>query len=124
MLSKRMLSVLTACLIAGSASAQVTIGAGTATFVDISTSGTALINAGDDTAHGFVSTIGNDLFPAGNIVVVSNGFLVSGATPLGATYTNSGILSTSNGTLVGYGATNKCILPFWDDLYASGAPNA
>jgi hypothetical protein len=123
MLSKRFVSSFAAALLAVSASAQVTIGAGTAVFVDISVTGTPITTtAGDDTAHGFVSTVGNALFPAGPVVVTSNGFIVAGATPLGSTFTNAAIISTSTGTLVGYGATNQVICPWWDDLYAVGSP--
>jgi hypothetical protein len=124
MLPKSLLCAFAVCLIVGAASAQVTIGPGGGSFFDISTTGTALLNAGDDSAHGFVSTVGNDLLPAGNIVVTSNGYVVSGATPGSSYFGNGAILPTSNGTLVGYAATNKVLCPFWDDLYAVGAPNA
>jgi hypothetical protein len=115
---------LAIALIAVTANAQVTILPGSGTFVDISGTGTALAGAGDDTAHGFTSTVGNDLFPAGAIAVTSNGYLVSGAAPSSSIFTNAAITSTSTGTLVGYAAANKVLCPFWDDLYAVGAPGA
>ena len=122
MLSVRTLSVLAIGLLAVAANAQVTVGPGTATFVDISTTGTAITGAGDDSAHGFTSTVGNVLFPAGSVVVTSNGTLISGATPGSSIYFNSPITPTSDGTQFGYGAANPVICPFWDDLYASGNP--
>jgi hypothetical protein len=124
MLPKSLFSAVLACVIVCAASAQVTVGPGAGTFIDISTTGTALLGAGDDTAHGFVSTIGNNLLPAGNIVVSSNGHVIAGANPGASYYFNSAILPTSDGTLFGYAATNKVLCPWWDDLYASGAPNA
>jgi len=124
MLSKSLISAFAVCFIVAAASAQVTVAPGSGTFIDISTSGTALLGAGDDSAHGFTSTIGNDLLPAGPIVVTSNGYIVAGALPGSSIFSNSAITATSNGTQFGYAATNKVLCPFWDDLYASGAPNA
>jgi hypothetical protein len=123
--SARILPVLFACALAASAGAQVTIAAGSAAFLDISATGTAIIGVGDDTSHAITTTVGNDLFPAGNVVVTSNGYLVAGATaPAGSVFTNSAIAPTSTGTQVAYGATNKVICAYWDDLYGVGAPNA
>lgn len=122
--SARILQVFFACAIAASAGAQLTIAPGSAVFVDISATGTALIGVGDDSAHGFTTSVGNDLFPAGNVVATSNGYLVAGAIPGGSIFTNSTILATSTATVVGYAVTTKVICPFWDDLYGAGAPNA
>jgi hypothetical protein len=124
MLSKKFLSVLTASVIAASATAQVTISAGTATFFDISTTGTALTGAGDDSSHGFTSTIGNELLPAGPIVVNSNGHVIAGATPGSSFYFNSAITAASDATQFGYTAGLRVVCPWWDDLYASALPNA
>src|SRR5262245_1477710 len=77
----RGLSSAVACAIAGVAAAQVTIAPGTATFVDISATGTPLLGVYDDSAHGFTSTVGNELFPAGPVVVASNGYVLAGPTP-------------------------------------------
>ena len=72
--SMRPLGVLAALVtIAALGCAQVTIAPGSAPFFDISTTGTVLARAGDDSGHGFVSSIGNDLFPAGQVTVGSNG---------------------------------------------------
>jgi len=122
MLSKSSVGILAIALIAVTANAQVTIGPGSGSFVDISGTGTALTGAGDDTAHGFTSTVGNCLFPAGQVVVTSNGYIVSGATAVGSTFTNSAITGTSTGTQFGYSAASRVIAAFWDDLYANGSP--
>lgn len=124
MTSKTLLSILVGCAILAPASAQLTIGPGTNVFVDIAGTGTALPNVGDDSSHGFTSTIGNDLFPAGSVVVTSNGTLISGAVPGASIYANGPIIATTDGTTFGYTATNKVICAFWDDLYGVGAPNA
>jgi hypothetical protein len=92
-------------------------------FVDISATGTAMLNTGDDTSHGFVSTIGNELFPAGNVAMCVNGFAVAGATPLGSFFNNGAILPSSNGTMVGCPPNQPVVCAFWDDLYASNQPN-
>jgi hypothetical protein len=125
MLSKRFLSVLTASVIAVSATAQVTITAGTSTFFDISTTGTAILGAGDDTAHQITSTIGNELLPAGSLIIGTNGHVIAAPAPLGSTYTNTTITSTTTAaTALFYSVGDRALLPFWDDLYASALPNA
>ncbi len=124
MLSSRSLSVVAACVFATVASAQVAItNALPGSFVDISTTGTAIAGAGDDTAHGITTTVGNDMFPAGPVTITSNGYIVAAAGTT-STFGNSAITGTSTGTLVGYAAGEKALCPFWDDLYAVGAPNA
>src|SRR5687768_7158323 len=102
MLSTKFLCVLASCVIVASCAAQVTITSGSAAFVDISTTGTVLPNAGDDSAHAFTSTIGNELFPAGPVLVTSNGTIMSGATTTLAFWTNLAITPTTNGTLFGH----------------------
>src|SRR5262249_6391234 len=119
MLSRRTLSALAVGLIAVAANAQVTIGPGSGSFVDISGTGTAIIGAGDDSAHQFTSTVGNDLLPAGNVIVTSNGYVASTASgPFASYFGNGSIGPTSDATLTGYAVGDRVVCPFWDDLYA------
>ena len=120
----RPLGVLAALVtIAALGCAQGSMGPGTATFFDISTTGTALTGAGDDTAHGFTSSIGNDLFPAGPVAVSTNGFAVALALPSMSNLAVLPITSATTGLNFGYAPACKVLAPWWDDLNAAGVPN-
>jgi hypothetical protein len=121
--SFRVLCLIGAAAIVGSAGAQVTIAPGSATFVEIALTGTALTGAFDDTALGFTSTVGNDLFPAGPVVVTTNGYIVAGASPGNAYFANGPITSTTTGVDLGYTIFDRGICAWWDDLWASAAPD-
>lgn len=82
---------------------------GSTNFVDISTTGTPL-NLGDDEAVTVVTTIGNQLLPAGNIRISNNGMIVAG---------NTGSPSWNNGTIPNTGFT-QFLAPYWDDFLAGG----
>lgn len=75
-----------------------------AKFVDISGSGTAL-NLGDDGEATITTTIGNALFPAGDVTVANNGGILAGA-GLNLPFGNFA-LPNGNGT---------ALYPFWDDI--------
>lgn len=78
-------------------------------FVDISPAGTATGTAlgllNDDTAD-IVTTIGNAIFPAGDVTVSNNGGIISGA---------GAFLDPVNTTLP-TAAFDNALLPFWDDF--------
>jgi hypothetical protein len=84
-------------------------------FVDISAfGGTAITGVGDDSEHTITTTIGNSLFPAGNVRISNNGVVVSGLSSGDIGFTNETI-STSGvpGGLPGGGGAYLCVL--WDD---------
>jgi hypothetical protein len=101
-------------------------------FVDLSTSATATVLASpvlaDDSTHSFVSTVGNTMFPAGNLRVGNNGALVNtGAvvTTGAVSLTNATIVSGGNAIPTGLGTTASIIAAiagFWDDLDTQTTP--
>ena len=76
-------------------------------FVDISSSGTVL-NLSDDQEATIVTTIGNSLFPAGNVTVSNNGAIIA-ASAFDLNYTNIPLSNLSHGF-------PTALLPFWDDI--------
>ncbi len=74
-------------------------------FVDISTTGTPL-NLGDDDEATITTTVGNLIFPVGQVTVGNNGGILGGA-GLGLDFTNA---TLPNGGL------GQALLPFWDDF--------
>src|SRR5688572_90631 len=87
------------------------------TFIDISTmGGTVVTGVGDDTEHNIVTTIGNVLFPAGDVRIGNNGVAVAGITSGDVSFINQPIPAASlpSGLPAG-GAGYLC--PFWDDLF-------
>jgi hypothetical protein len=119
MLSINSLAPLVVCALATIGVAQITntvpavIG-----FVDLSTFPFGLSvpgTLGNDTEHNVVTTIGNPLFPSGNVRIGNNGVAVSGITtgeidPLNIPIPLSGVPS-------GIPTGNGIICAFWDDLY-------
>src|SRR5262249_46989232 len=113
--------LLAVCGLTSLVSAQAWTTVPPGTFVDISTTGgTAITGVGDDTSHPTTTTIGNSLFPAGPVVIGSNGAAIAGltGTPF-VTYVNS-CLTTYAATGQPAGAT-VALFPFWDDLMALAA---
>jgi hypothetical protein len=111
------------CLLTAVAGAQHFVTDIPGTFVDLSTTGTStLIATTDDSGHSFVSTVGNAMFPAGNLRLGNNGALVNtGATVTTGTpsLTNATIASGTNTVPTGLGTTASIVAalcPFWDDL--------
>jgi subtilisin family serine protease len=74
-------------------------------FVDISATGTAL-GLGDDGEANIVTSVGNDLIPAGTFTVGNNGVLAGGG-GVNVDYVNDA-LPTADFDLA--------LLPFWDDI--------
>jgi len=106
------LAVVSALVSAGIAAAQTVTIVDTlpATWIDISSTGTAL-NLSDDGEVNIATTIGNTLFAAGTARVGSNGAVrfAGAGTELG--FTNQAIPSSAC-----FGLTSQSILAFWDDI--------
>ena len=116
MSSVRFLGFLSLCLLATVASGQTITNAYPGTFVDISSTGTAITQS-DDSTHTIVTTVGNGLFPAGTVTIDANGHVASGVGT--ASHIEADIRPT--GVPTGLSATcNGILCAFWDDLY----PNA
>lgn len=123
-------SLLVICAVASIAGAQLSI-VNTATpligYTDISATGTALLGAGDDTDHGFTTTVGNSLFPAGPCVMGSNGTAIASTLPTGFSYYyNEGtpiVPGLDASVALGYGVNSQAVCAFWDDLYGANFPN-
>lgn len=91
------------------------------TFVDISTTGgTAITNVGDDTSHAIVTTVGNIAFPAGAVLLGSNGVALSSTAPAG-TFVTYGNFCNATYSGSGFPAGNAALMPFWNDLMAINA---
>jgi hypothetical protein len=122
MLSNRNVALLLSlCVSCGGASAQLVVSSvppPVLGFLDISGTGTAIPNVGDDTEHLIVTTVGNELFPAGNVLVSSNGVAISGITSGSVGFTNSAASQSSVGSLLPLGGRGY-LLPFWDDLQST-----
>ena len=79
----------------------------TGAFIDISGTGTAL-GLTDDSEATITSTVGNAVFPAGQVTVANNGGIIAaGGEDL--PYTNTALPSSNWGT---------ALLPLWDDIDA------
>jgi hypothetical protein len=87
-------------------------------FIDISNTGTPIAPVNDG-EFDIVSTIGNTLFPAGNVRIGMNGGVRFG--PGG---TINGNLSPINASLPASGAFsgNTALLAYWDDFIATNGP--
>ncbi len=121
--SPRSLALLAGLAVSASASAQYAIVTNQpGSFTDISGTGT-LVGNGDDNTYQFTSAVGNGLFPAGTIYACTNGFLSSGATNPGSSFTNSMINATGVPSGLTAGASGY-LLPFWDDLQSTADPNS
>jgi hypothetical protein len=97
---------------AGLASAQVQfVDNWPGTFVDISTTGTAL-DLGDDSVTNVDWLVGNDLFPAGNVRISNNGAI--GFLPIDA----YGPCSPGNAQMPIFSLfdENPALAVFWDDI--------
>jgi len=123
-----------ACLISAVAGAQTisNVPAPLIGFTDISGSGTALTGAagqgdipGDDTESTFTSTVGNGLFPAGGVIMGSNGMAISGGTysAYNSCCSQVAITGATTGANFGYPAAAKILAPYYTDLYCSSNPN-
>jgi hypothetical protein len=84
-------------------------------FVDISASGTPIPNMFDDAEAAIQTTIGNSVFPAGNVLVSNNGVAISGVASGNVPFDN---VALSPSTLPsGFPVLGSAYLfPFWDDL--------
>lgn len=76
-------------------------------FIDITATGTAL-GLDDDGEATIVTTVGNDVFPAGSVTVGNNGGIIAGG---GAS------LGTGNSALPS-ASWATALMPFWDDIDA------
>ena len=74
-------------------------------FVDISGTGTPL-GLSDDGEEDILTTVGNDIFPAGPVTVSNNGGIIAGGNE-DLTFANTAIPNISFET---------ALLPFWDDI--------
>jgi hypothetical protein len=114
MLTARILSA--SCLVTLVATAQSFSTTIPGAFVDISATGTPLTGVMDDSEHDVVTTIGNALFPAGNVRIGNNGVAVAGITSGDVAFTNAAI--PASGLAPGLPAGGSGYLcPFWDDLF-------
>jgi hypothetical protein len=111
------------CLVTAVAGAQHFVLDIPGTFVDLSASATSnLVATSDDSTHSFISTVGNAMFPAGNLRLGNNGALVNTGAVLtagGVGLTNAAIASGTNAVPAGLGTTANIVAalcPFWDDL--------
>jgi hypothetical protein len=123
MTPSRILAAL--CAIATFACAQTTITndlPAVVGFVDLATNGgTPVVPApSDDSEHNIVTTVGNLLFPAGNVRIANDGVVISGITAGDVASTNAAI--PASGFPVGIPAGAAAILPWWQDLCPGGGP--
>ncbi|MBC7833688.1 MAG: PEP-CTERM sorting domain-containing protein [Phycisphaerales bacterium] len=82
-------------------------------FVDISAFGT-FIDSTDDSEHAIITTIGNQAFPAGNVLLGNNGAAVAGLAAGQIGFTNATIGVTGVPAGMPAGGTGY-MLPLWDD---------
>ena len=80
-------------------------------FIDISTRGKKVDGPGDNVAR-IVTTVGNSLFPAGDVTVSNHGAISASSTYILA-YSNRDISSLSE-------STPPTLMAFWDDLFGRG----
>jgi hypothetical protein len=122
--------LIAVCLLTAVAGAQHWVTDIPGTFIDISTTGGTLVASNttnpiidDDSEHNIVSTVGNAMWPAGNLRIGNNGavanFLAAAASgDIG--YTNGAIAAGNGiptGATTGFPAgTVAALCPFWDDL--------
>ncbi len=78
-------------------------------FVDISSTGTALI-LGDDGEATIITTVGNSIIPAGNVTIGNNGGIIAGGGQ-DLDYIPSELPTTD---------FNAGVVPLWTDLYTGG----
>jgi hypothetical protein len=94
-------------------------------FVDISTTGGTQIlpPPTDDSEHNIVTTVGNPLFPAGNVRIGNNGVAVAGITGGDIAYSNVAIPTTYPYFFPQGLPGVPAILAYWDDLYTTTSAN-
>jgi hypothetical protein len=119
--SSRVLGLLLIGLLATIASGQSFSNTYPGTFVDLSPAGTngTAITPTDDSTHQIVTTVGNGLFPAGNVTIGNNG-VVSAVASASGPITNADIPVTGLPTAL-TATANGIICAFWDDLYPNAA---
>lgn len=93
------------------------------TFVDISSTGTSIGTITDDFQGIFTTTVGNQIFPAGQVVASNNGWAATGFTSAitSGSYANQSISGTTFPVATGSmrtGGTNY-MMPYWDDFLPS-----
>ena len=126
MFSTRILAVLVLCALSALLGAQTSIvnnKPAVIGFVELSTTGgTQMTGVQNDSEHNIVTTIGNPLFPAGNVRIGNNGVAIAGIT--------GGEIGAGNVQLP---ATGPFFLPtgipglpaicaYWDDLNSPPGP--
>jgi hypothetical protein len=130
MSSVRVGFILAVCLLTGIAGAQHWVTDIPGNFVDISLTGGTLLASStttpvisDDSEHNIVTTVGNAMWPAGNLRVGNNGAVINtlAATPAGEIGYSNGAIAVGtaipSGTTTGFPAgTVAALCPFWDDL--------
>jgi hypothetical protein len=121
MSSFRFRFVLPLCLLTAVAGAQHWVSDIPGNFVDLSTTGgTLLAGTSDDSEVSIVTTVGNAMFPAGNLRVGNNGAVANfgGVAATGDVGLTNVSLATGT-TLIPVGfptGTIAALAPYWDDL--------
>jgi len=106
------------CAVTAVVGAQTWSNTAPGTFIDISTTGgTAILGAGDDTSHSIVTTVGNAAFPAGPVLIGSNGVALSSSAPAG-TFVTYGNFCNATYASSYFPAGNAALMPMWNDLMA------
>ena len=120
MLSTRIIAALALFALAAALNAQGITSAIPAVvgFLDLTTNGGTQVTPppSDDSEHNIVTTIGNPLFPAGNVRIGNNGVAIAGITTGEIGFLNNPILPT--GVPSGLPTGTGIICAFWDDLFA------
>jgi hypothetical protein len=123
MFSPRIISALALCALAGAQTTITNTGPAVLGFLDLTTNGgTAVVpTPSDDSEHNIVTTIGNSLFPAGNVRIANDGVVIAGITAGDVSSTNVAIPGA--GFPAGIPAGAAAILPWWDSLCPTPIPN-
>jgi hypothetical protein len=118
------MSLLAICLLTAIGGAQSFSTTYPGAFLDISaTGGTPIGGVTDDSISNIVTTVGNPMFPAGNVRICNNGVALSGTTTGAAGFTNYTIPAAGvpvNMTL----PYTSALCPWWDDLYPPGGSSS
>src|SRR5262249_22498119 len=71
-----------------------------------------------DSTSNIVTTVGNSMFPAGNVSIAVDGVLVAGTTNPGSIAGANNVAIPSSGAPARLpSACTAVVVPFWDDLY-------